>query len=107
MNGRTDSTACATTVAASTRAFFRDLTGRDPRDIEQIVDESHKVMELTSVDVVCGFPVMVGQARQTEQAEGVAEGRERVPELVREHGKELVLASVGFAQCVFGAVSSR
>ena len=75
-----------------------DLTGRDPRDIEQVVDESHKVMELTFGDVICGLAVMVGQSRQTEESECVAESRERIPELVREHGEELVLASVGFAQ---------
>ena len=39
-------------------------------------------MELTFGDVICGLAVMVGQSRQTEESECVAESRERIPEFL-------------------------
>ena len=40
----------------------------------------------------------IGRPLELEHLHGVADGRERVPQLVGEHGQELVLAAVGLAE---------
>ena len=70
-----------------------DLIAVDARNIEQIVDEPREVLRL-AVDDVEQF--LAGSIwRNAAEVDGVADGGERVAQLVGEHGQELVLLPDG------------
>jgi hypothetical protein len=72
------------------------------RYIEQVFDESDQLLHLP-VDNRVGPPAhgRVGLGR-TQEGDGIAQGGERVAELVREGGQEGVFPAVRFAQRFFG-----
>ncbi len=81
--------------------FQANFPARDPRDVEQVIDESHKMMKLAFDHVAGPVAVVAGEASQAKDLKAGAEGRKRIAELVREHGDELILAAVGIPQDVF------
>ena len=77
------------------RAANLDLVAGEPRCIEQVVDEAHELLEL-AFQHRQGTAVIV--PADLEQAQSVAHGRERVPQLVGQRRQELALAPVRFAE---------
>jgi hypothetical protein len=72
--------------------FDHDLALRDAADVEQVVDEPRQVRDLP-LDHAGGPPHAVGrERRRQQQVRGVADRRERIAQLVREHREELVHA---------------
>ena len=70
-----------------------DLPAGDAGDVQQVVDEPRQVLHLPRDDL--HRPVDVLPVRRLwPTVDGVADGRERVPQLVGEHGEELVLPLV-------------
>ena len=72
-----------------------DLAAADARDVEQLVDDPHHVAGLTLDD---GQLALGGAAIPLHHLEGSHHRRERIAQLVPEHGEELVLAPVGVLQ---------
>ena len=75
-----------------------DLSERDATHVEQVVHEPHHVADLALHHVGAGGDdrgVIAGQAHDPER---VADRRERVPQLVRQHREELVLSPVGVGE---------
>src|SRR5262249_30354806 len=73
-----------------------DLAGHHPPDVEEVVDQAGELLYLTGDDlprVRGGGPVRIIDAVQ--DVHGVADGAQRVAELVPQHGQELVLETVG------------
>src|SRR4051812_39034002 len=79
-------------------AADRELAARDARDVEEIVDEPRHLVDLAVDHRARPFELRREAALLGEQRDRVADRRERVAQLVRQHGEELVLAPVGFAQ---------
>src|SRR5882724_11514633 len=69
-----------------------DLSGGDPRGIQKVVDEVAEVAELALDDVT--RPIRRIPSDHVEDADRGADRPEGVPELVCEHGEELLLAHV-------------
>ncbi len=69
-----------------------DLAPGDPRHVEQVVDQAHQVLHLPIDDQPFAFDAQV--AASGHQLDGGHDGRQRVPELVPEHGQELVFHGV-------------
>ena len=82
-----------------------DLAAPDSGDIEEVVDESDRVLQLTVGDLARPVAVVLGGPRRPEELEGVADRGERVPQLVRERREELVLATVGLLQRPLGLLA--
>ena len=78
-----------------------DLALAHARDIEQIVEQTLHVLDLLGDDgaAVFGlFRLLISQqAKDLDRAE---DGRQRIPQLVRQHGQELVLARVDLAHAL-------
>ena len=74
-----------------------DLAARDARDVEQVVDQPHQVLDL-ALDRSRGLAAIAGSGRRAgmpSRCSGVADRRQRIAQLVRQHRQELVLAPVG------------
>ena len=93
-HGRLVATATSTTSRRSMDLGSQlELVRRDPRDIEQVVDEPCQQRELAIADLEHPRrqrPIR----RRLREVEQRAERRERVAELVREDREELVLAVI-------------
>ena len=74
-----------------------DLAAIDPRDVDQIVDESNEQIELPANQAARPCRPRRGGFIGVEDMESVADRRKRIAQLVREHGEEFVLAPVLFA----------
>ncbi len=70
----------------------------DAADIEQVVDETHHLSDLPLHDPACGAQSGVRQVRPLEQPQAVTQGRQRIAQLMGQHGEKLVLAPVGRPQ---------
>jgi hypothetical protein len=68
-----------------------DLAARDPGHVEEIVDEAGEVLGLALDDLPCQRGLLAAGLHTVEQEQAVLDGGERVPELVRQDGDELVL----------------
>ncbi len=64
-----------------------DLPVRDPRDVEQVVDEPHQALDLSLDDVLLARRLIL-EAHQLQRRQ---DRRQRIAQLVAEHGQELVL----------------
>ena len=75
------------------------------RDIEQVFQQTGHLRDLTVHHVAA--PVALGgvDAGHAQQAQRVADRRQRVAQLVRQHGDEIVLAAVGLVQRQFGQLA--
>ena len=81
-----------------------DLPPRDARHIEQVVHEPREVLGLAA-DHVLRSPRLLTVARgAVEQVDAVADRRERVAQLVREHAEELGLEPVRLSDRLVGAL---
>ena len=73
-----------------------DLARHDPPDVEEVVDQSSELLHLAGDDLAGvrgGDAVRIIDAVQ--DVHGIADGPQRVAELVTQHGQELVLETVG------------
>ena len=77
-----------------------NLPPSDAGDVQQVVDEVGEGADLPGGDVLAPFEGLLG-ARAGGDGDGVLDGGERVPQLVGEHGEELVLATVGGGELGF------
>ncbi len=77
-----------------------DTSHREARHIQQIVDQAHQMLDLTLHGLPHLFPD-VAVRRPRLHGERVADGRQRIAQLVRQHGEELVLAVIGVAKRFF------
>ena len=98
--------ACSTTARRSSDSTCeRDLALVDARHVEQVVDEPRQLVDLALGDV--HGPGQLGLVRRdlADHLDRVADRRQRVAQLVREHREELVLAPVRARSCA--AISRR
>ena len=80
-------------VRSSTSRLQLDLAAADAGDVQQVVDEPRQVLHLPGDDLHRPVDVLL-EAAPCRELHGVADGRQRVPQLVGEHGEELVLPPV-------------
>ena len=75
-----------------------DRSARDPRHVQQVLHQASHVLRLAVDDT--GRPLQLLRTGRpgAQDLYGVADGSERVPQLVREQGEKLVLALVGLAE---------
>ena len=73
-----------------------DEPALDPGDLEQIVDKAYQVAHLAVHDLV-DLRRIHFDGLHAQQLERAADRRQRIAQLVREHGQEFVLAPVGLA----------
>ena len=77
-----------------------NLVSRDTRDVEKIVHHAGEVIDL-SMDDPAGVGGRIAPGSTVlEDVEAGSHCRQRVAELVRQHGDELTLAAVRFAQLI-------
>ena len=74
-----------------------ELAAADPRDVEEIVDETRELIALAVDDPLNASRRLFPRRRMGQDVRGIANRGEWVAQLVREHGEELVLAAVGLA----------
>ena len=70
-----------------------DAPARDARDVEQVVHQPHHVPELAVHHLAHPLRDGIGEAARPLHLERVAQGSQRVAQLVPEHGQELVLGA--------------
>ena len=77
------------------------LAERDPADVEQVVDQAHQVAEL-SLAPWRGPPANASPSvgASCHDRDRVADRRQRIAQLVRQHRQELVLAPRRLAQLI-------
>ena len=85
--------------AGRVEKFFlqANLAAGDPGDVEQVVDQADELPHLPFDDFLGEIDIL-GVVGHLEDGDGVADGGQRVPQLVGEHRQELVLSSVVLAQ---------
>ncbi len=83
-----------------------DLALADAADVEQVVDQVHHLPQL-ALDDLARVVVHRLVARELHDLHRVADRCERVAQLVRERGEELVLAQVGIVQRGLGVLAQR
>ena len=71
-----------------------DLAAGDPRHVEQVVDEPHELLQLAGDQVARPHHLAGIVAADAHDVHGVADRRQRIAQLVREHREELVLPLV-------------
>ena len=80
------------------KLFFQaNLAARDPRDVEQVVNQADELPHL-SLDDVLGEVDILGVVGHLEDGDGIADGGEGIAQLVGEHRQKLVLSSIVVAQ---------
>ena len=75
-----------------------DLSGGDARDIQQIVDEADHVAHLTLHHRAHALRESRLTLRALQQLDTGTNRNEWIAQLVGQHGNELILAAIGFAQ---------
>ena len=89
------STASRTTSASVHRLLAQlELVLRDPRDVEQVVDQADHVLHLAFGMCRARSTSAASSRVEPHDLQRAADRRERVAQLVREHRQELVLATV-------------
>ena len=83
----------------------QDLAPRDPGDVEQIVHQAGEVADLALHGGAGALRLALGGLGHAEQVEAVADRRQRVAQLVREHGQELVLVVRGLPESLLGTLA--
>ena len=87
-------------------ALDLELAVRDSCHVEEVVHEPREVPHLAGEDLVRSRRGLRVRALMIEDVEAAPDGRERVPQLVRQHGKELVLPPVRVPQGLLGALAA-
>src|SRR5512146_1279261 len=83
--GRAVSIAALSTETSSTGAFF---SSRDPRDVEQIIEQAAHVGDLPLHDLIRPLPLLRGPLGLAVGRKRIADRRERIAQLVSEQGQE-------------------
>ena len=83
-----------------------ELAARDARHVEQVVEQQRHALHLARDDFAAPLALAVVGRVRIEDAHGVANGRERIAQLVRQRGEELVLAPVGLEQRALGVLEA-
>ena len=78
-----------------------NLSRRDPRDIQQVVDQADHVANLTIHHASDPFDRCRRVTRNPDQLQARSNRCQRIAKLMRQHRQELVLAPVGLAQFFF------
>ena len=78
--------------------FKPDLAARDPRDVEEIVDQTGQVRNLALDHRFSTLHLLAIAANMLKDVQAVLDGRQRVAQLVGEHRQKLILARVRVAQ---------
>jgi hypothetical protein len=68
-----------------------DLSAGHPGNVQEIVEQSFHVLDLALDDPPIPLDVGVLRSLPLEKTRGRPDGRERIPELMRQHRQELVL----------------
>ena len=68
------------------------LTARDARDVEKVVDQADQLFQLPVDDRAGALAPLGVELRHGHELDGVAHGGERIAQLVGERGEEHVLA---------------
>ena len=72
-----------------------DLPRHHPGHVEEVVHETAEVLDLALDDAACVRGARLSVPETAQHVDGVADGAERIPQLVAEHGQELVLGAIG------------
>jgi hypothetical protein len=88
-------------------ALELDLAARDPRDVEQVVDQPRHVRDLALDDRARVDRLLAVRLDVIEDEQAAADRAEWVAQLVREHREEIVLAAARLAQRLLGARELR
>ena len=78
-------------------ALQLDAALRDPGHVQQVVEQSTKMHGLP-LDDADERPLTLVLYESRQQLRGVGDRRDRIAQLVREHGEKLVLAAIGVFQ---------
>ena len=84
-----------------------DLALADPRDVEELVHQPRELRHLAVDHVARHDEALLGGGDAAHELHGVLDRRERIPQLVREHRQELVLAAVRVLQLLLGLARAR
>jgi len=83
----------------------REAAARDAADVEQVVDQARELVDLPVDHLAAPGHLWIELVLLAEDGDGVADRRQRIAQLVREHGEEIVLAPLGFAQRLLGELA--
>ncbi len=83
-----------------------DSAGGDPRDLQQVVDEPHHVIDLPLQHFQHAIGSRVVAARQPQDIERIADRRQRIAELVGQRRQKLVLAAVSLKEGLLKPLAS-
>ena len=91
------------------RIFLAQLerAARDPRDVQQIIEQQRHVVNLPGDDIVAPASLRVGRILRLRYQGRLSNGRQRIAQFVRESCQKFVLAAVGLAQRGFNALALR
>ena len=78
--------------------FQFDLARRNARHVEEVVDESNQVLELSAHHAVKLVDLRFVGTACVEQVQRVAQRGQRIAQLVRQHREEIIFSSVRFAR---------
>ena len=70
-----------------------DLSSCDPGHVEEVVHQARQVADLALDDRA--LPLQSTAATELHQLQGRQDRRQRIPQLVAQHGQELVLGPIG------------
>ena len=87
-------------------ALQLNLPGGDARDVQQVVHQAHHVPDLPLHHPSHPLHRVAAVAAEPNQLEAGADRRQRIAQLVRQHGQELVLPPVAFEQLLFAERSA-
>ena len=74
----------------------QDLSGVDARHVQQVIDEMRQLPGLAPDDA--RRPGAILRVFAVEQRGSIGHRRERIAQFMRQHGQELILATIHFAQ---------
>ena len=84
-----------------------DLPAADPGDVEQVVNQTSQLAGLAVDDIMAPLQVGAFESLHAEQFDGAGDRSKGVSQLVRKHGQEFVLTSVGFFQGLLDSFALR
>ncbi len=79
-------------------ALELDAPHRDARDVEQVVDDAGELNRLAAHDLGRALRRLVITDEPRNQLGGITNGRQRIAQLVSQHGEEFVFAAIRVPQ---------
>jgi hypothetical protein len=89
------------------RIVKADLAARDAGDIQQFVDQPGEMRDLAFDDVLGPTHARFVEVESAQHIGGIADGCQRVAQLMRQHGEELILVLGCLAQGLRSAAVGR